>query len=248
MSHYRENGIKTYSAKEALKREAEDLVVAEGQTVTLTPSSRELAHHFARVQLTAFEDLQALGFVPRRIAEQDLRRAIGSDDDEAYKMTVSLLASSAMSSPCGCNDRPATTRPESRYPSFQSRLQTTYKEVRKSNNPALARLLSDHYQARIPFDDPTPTLVKNWISYFDVTARFGEPILISVLQDVTIHRRGVLTTDPKVKSFLARYISIHRTGQLVQRGSYMKIWATEISSFIGLQDIVIASTDAPWRL
>ena len=172
---YQENGIKTYPAREALKRGAEDLVVAEDQTVTLTPSSRKLAHHFARVQLTAFEDLQALGFVPRRIAEQDLRRAIGSDDDEAYKMTVSLLASSGMSSPCGCNDRPATMRPESRYPSFQSRFQTAYKEVRKSNNPALARLLSDHYQARIPFDDPTPTLVKTGFRILMSLRAFASP-------------------------------------------------------------------------
>src|SRR5262245_11782196 len=129
---HRENGIKTYPAKEALKRGTEDLVVAEGQAVTLTPSNRDLAHHFARVQLTALEDLPTLGLLPRKIGEQDLRRAIGSDDDDAYKMTVSLLASSGISSPCGCGDRPATMRPESRYPSFQSRFQTTYKEVRKS--------------------------------------------------------------------------------------------------------------------
>jgi hypothetical protein len=91
--------------------------------------------------------------------------------------------------------------------------------------------------------------VKNWISYFDVTARFGAPILLSVFQDVTIHRHGVLTTDPQMKSFLARNIWIHFTGQLVQRGSYMKIWATEISRFFELQDVVTTfNSQVPWKL
>jgi hypothetical protein len=244
---YRDDAVRVYPARDALKRESDNLVVPEGQTITFTPSDRGLAHYFARVELAAFDDLQILGFVPRKLPEQEVRRAIQMDDDEAYKMSASAVAS--FGTPCGCESRAAVTARTGQYETFQIRFRKAYREVRRANNPALARLLSDHYGVQIPFNDPLPTIVRNWISYFDVTARFGPPILISVLQDVTIHRGGALTTDPGLKSFLARNIWIHKTGQLVQRGSYLKIWAHAISGFWDFQEIVTAAGLEPsWKL
>jgi hypothetical protein len=237
---YREDGIKTCSASEALRGEQENLVVEENQTVAFSPANRDVAHHFVRVRLTGFEDLQTIGFVPRRLSEDAARRAILADNDETYKLAASQMASSQTSCRCERSDRHAN---------FKTQLRDVYTRIRRFNNPALARVLSDHYETHIPFHDPFPALVNNWISYLDFTVRFGEPILLSVLADVTIHRGGVLVTDRKLKSFRAWNIWIHSRGQMVHKSTYIMVWANKIASFLDLQDIVSSfNRDVPWRL
>lgn len=229
--------IPTCSVKEVLSRSTDNLVVPDGQTIEFTPSNRELSQHFARVRLTAFEDLQLLGFVPRGLREEDVRKAIASDDDQAYRMAAASI--STLTHDCTCSPR---------HDTVADRLVAAHRQARRSNNPALARLLSDHYRADIAFHDPLPVLTRNWISYFDTKRHFDAGIVISLLTDVTIHRNAVLATDRTVKTLLARNIWIHRSGQLLQRGSYMRIWAHTISRFLDFEDILTTlSVDAPWR-
>ncbi|MCE4072314.1 MULTISPECIES: hypothetical protein [Pseudomonas] len=229
--------IQACSIKEVLRRSTDDLVVADGQTIEFTPSNREFAQHFARVRLAAFEDLQLLGFVPRGLSEEAVRKAMASDDDHAYRLATSSITTSGHD--CTCSPR---------HGAITDRLVTAHRQARRSNNPALARLLSDHFQVDIAFHDPLPVLTRNWVSYFDTKRHFGADLVISLLADVTIHRNAVLATDSKLKSLLARNIWIHRTGQLVQRGSYMRIWAHSISRFQDFKDIVTTlHIDAPWR-
>jgi hypothetical protein len=229
--------LKLCTVKEALERTTEDLLVRDGQTVEFTPERREYEHYFAQVQLTEFEDLQILGFVPRGLAEENVRRAIESDDEQAYRLAMGTAE--APSHDCGC---------KSAHRNFQSRFSSAYKQLRKANSPALARLLSDHYQVKLPFNDPLPVLVKKWVAYFDERRRFHSPVLVSLLMDVTIGRNAVLATHRSLKSFLARNIWVHRSGQLLQRGSYMRIWANTISTFVDVKDIVMARSDAPWKV
>ena len=228
---------KLCTVKEVLERTTEDLVVRDGQTVEFTPDKREYEHYFAQVKLTAFEDLQLLGFVPRGLAEEKVRQAIQSDDEQAHRLAITTIA--APTHNCGC---------KSSHQDSQSRFVSAYKQAQKSNNPALARLLSDHYQIKLPFHDPLPVLVKKWVAYFDEKRRFDSPLLVSLLMDVTISRNAVLATHRSLKSFLARNIWIHRSGQLLQRGSYMRIWANKISTFVDAKDIVMPAGKAPWSI
>jgi hypothetical protein len=215
-------------------------VVEENQTVTFSPGNRDVAHHFVRVRLTGFEDLQTIGFVPRKLSEDAVRRAILADNDETYKLAASQLATSQTFCRCEPGGQPRAAKTE---------LRDVYTRIRRFNNPALARVLSDHYKTHIPFHDSFPALVNNWISYLDVNVRFGEHILLSVLGDVTIHRGGVLVTDRKLKSFLAWNIWIHSRGQMVHKSSYINVWANKIASFLDFQDIVSSfDREVPWRL
>lgn len=230
--------LRTCSVREVLDRQTEDLVVPDGQTVEFTPHNREFAHCFARVRLSAFEDLQLLGLVPRGLPEQALRQAIASDEEQAYRMA----AASARPSRHGCGCAPS-------HDGGSGHLADTYREIHRSNNPALARLLSDHYESRIAFHDALPVLIRNWVRYFDTKRHFDAGIVTSVLSDVTIHRNGVLATDRTLKTLLARNIWIHRSGQLMQQGSYLRIWAHTVSRFLDIRDISAAlRIEAPWRI
>lgn len=237
---YREDGIKTCSASEALCGEQESLVVEENQTVMFSPSNRDVAHHFVKVRLTGFEDLQTIGFVPRGLSEDVARRAILADNEETYKLAASQLALSQPSCRCERGDR---------HISSGAQLRDVYTQIRRFNNPALARVLSDHYKTHIPFHDPFPALVNNWISYLDLTTKFGAPVILSVLGEVTIHRGGVLVTDRKLKAFLAWNIWIHPRGQMVHKSAFIRVWASQIASFQDVVDILSSyDRDVPWRL
>jgi hypothetical protein len=68
----------------------------------LSPAHPELAESFAKVRLRNFEDLQLLGFVPRKLAEDKIRSALRADDDEVYRI-ASASTSAPSSSHCDCN-------------------------------------------------------------------------------------------------------------------------------------------------
>lgn len=229
--------LPTCSVKELLNRPTESLVVPDGQTIEFAPDKREFAHYFARVRLTVFEDLQLLGLVPRGLREDAVRQAIGSDEEQAYRTAAASLG--ALTHDCTCAPR---------RDRLSDRLAATYRQARRSNNPALARMLSEHYQTDIAFHDPLPALVRNWVRYFDTKRHFDAGIATSLFTDVTIHRNAVLATDRTLKLFLAGTIWIHRSGQLLQQGSYLRIWAHTIARFLDIRDIATTvRVDAPWR-
>jgi hypothetical protein len=73
---YRDDAVRVYPARDALKRESDNLVVPEGQTITFTPSDRGLAHYFARVELAAFDDLQILARIIHKKAQTSCKSLI----------------------------------------------------------------------------------------------------------------------------------------------------------------------------
>lgn len=233
--------VKLYSAKEMLRREARNIEVPENAELLLSPSHPELASYFAQIRLQSYEDLQLLGFVPRKLSEEKIRRAIAADDDEVYKIAS---AAPQVTHACECMNEVSLTRRSS----FSSGLRTAYNAIRKAHNLALARLLSDHYNTSIPWDDPVPRIVRRWVSSLDARIYSGFGILIALTADITINRNATLKTDKSMKSLLANNIWIHRTGRLVQQGSYMKIWANSIRTFINISGVVTEATKRtpPW--
>ena len=93
--------IRRCSAKEALQHDLRKLVVPEGKTILVSPKSPEFIDHFVAVSLTSFDDLQTLGFVPRGIAQETLRKAIVEDDNEGYRMAQTMFTQGRHECVCG---------------------------------------------------------------------------------------------------------------------------------------------------
>jgi len=230
-------GMKSIPAREALTRNPRNIEVAENSELSLSPAHPELAECFAKVRLRNYEDLQLLGFVPRKLAEDRIRGALKADDDEVYRIAS---ASTSAPSHCDCNGEATGTR------SFASGLRASYNAVRKKHNPTLARVLSDHYGASIAWDDPIAGAARNWVSKLDSKAAV---VIVALFQDIKIHRNATLSVDAGTDSLLAHDIMIHRSGRLVQRGSYMKIWANSVTTFLDLAsqlDTKVTSVQSPW--
>jgi hypothetical protein len=120
-------------------------------------------------------------------------------------------------------------------------LRTSYNSIRNRHNPALSKLLAEHYRTHIAWDSPVASIVRKWAD--SVKAVIG----IALLQDIIINKDSTLWIDGNVKSLLARNIVIHRTGRLVSGGGYLKIWANSIER-MGATLVVTQVGDAPWKL
>jgi hypothetical protein len=56
-----------------------------------SPHECEFADCFARAEVENFDDLKTLGFVSRGPAEEEIRRAIADDDNEAHEVAHTML-------------------------------------------------------------------------------------------------------------------------------------------------------------
>ena len=212
--------VKLCTAKEALNHETRRIEVPENTELLISPADPEFAGSFSRVQLNSYGDLQILGFVPRKLAEEKVVKPMAADDAEVYKLASSMPVLPTRSCDCGGHGTDAAR-------SRGSSLRSTYNSVRKSHNPALASLLSDHFGTSIPWDSASAGIVRKWSLYL----RLKPEVIVLQLEDITINRNATLAVAPSAKSLMAYNIWIHRTGRLVQQGSYLKIWANSINYF-----------------
>ncbi len=226
---------------EVLRREAHRLEVPEGTEQLLCPRNREQASRFFRTQIQGYADLQALGFVPRRLAEDKVRQAVADDDRAVFDRVSSCAPPPA---PCGCEGgghAVALGR--------STTLRQAYNAARKSHHPALSRLLSDHLGTAVEWDAPLATTTRRWL----VASKARTVIIGVLLQDIVIHRNAQLSVAATAKSLMAHDIFIHRTGRLVQQGGYLRVWANSIRRF---NDFVVSAevlaqvkrTSASWLL
>jgi hypothetical protein len=163
--------------------------------------------------------------VPRRLPEDRVRQALAVDDAEAYEFAGRMLQQSR--SECACANG-AAQMPSSRG----SPLRTIYNRIRKTHNPALARVLSDHYNMPIAWDTAIPAIVRKWTLFL----RYNPDVTVAALGDIIIHRNATLAVAATSKSLMAWNVWIHKTGRLVQQGSYLKLWANSISHFADFLD------------
>ena len=239
--------IAVVSAAEALRQDLRDVEVPAGQSVMLSPYEREYADCFARVAVRNYDDLQTLGLVPRGLSEDRVRRAIADDDEETYKAAREMLASQpAPHGGCEC-------KPEAAGSANVGTLRQHYSRARRSFNPALSRLLSDHLKTRVEWDSPVAGVVRRWASYAADAGLYADTnFIVSVqilrLRDIIIGPGATLHVDPGTQDLLAATIWIHQTGRLRHGGGYLKIWASAISRYRDLH-IQIEATPAasiPW--
>ena len=233
--------IRTLKAKEVLKLELRPIEVPEGAEVVLSPADPEYASCFARVRIQSYDDLQTLGLVPRRLAEDKVRQALAADDGEVYDLAGKLLKHPADG--CGCSDA-ATQGPMLRT----SPVRGTYNAIRKRHNPALARVVADHYGTQMTWDASVPAILRKWM----VAISAKPNIVVVVIGNITIHKNATLAVAPSSKSLLAWNIWIHSTGRLIAQGSYLKVWANSVSrfsNFLSAADVDLATKVAPiWSL
>jgi hypothetical protein len=218
------------SASEVLRRPTRDVTVPEDQEVQFSPSNPDMAVHFSRILLRNFDELQLLGFVPRKLAEEKVRHAIEEDDREAYKFASALITARPPGA-CQCEDRPARS-------TFAADFRRAYRQVRQAHTPAVARVLSDYYGTQIAFDDPQPRIMTGWVRHVSDRAFFERSILVAALMDITIKRRATMKVEPLLKSLNANNIWIHREGKLRQEGGNLRIWAHNISSYLDFSELV----------
>ncbi|MGC7322239.1 hypothetical protein RBA16_22325, partial [Mycobacteroides abscessus subsp. massiliense] len=69
-----------------LKAERRSITVPEDKSVIVEPGDREWAGVTHRLEITGFDDLQALRLVPERLEERVARQAIAADDTEAREI------------------------------------------------------------------------------------------------------------------------------------------------------------------
>jgi hypothetical protein len=237
--------VKVLTAKEALRQDLRDLEVPAGATVMLSPYEREFADYFVRVPVKSFDDLQTIGLVPRGLAEDKVRRAIAADDEEAYKIAQTILANYSARGGCECGEKTAARAP-------LNNLRQHYASTRKSFNPALARVVSEHLQTRVTWDSTVAGIVRNWTAFadrgFSAATTLNPSVLLAVSRDIIINRGATLQVEASTHSLLAGTIWIHQTGKLVHGGGYLKIWAAAISRYTNLITSVTAIEKIPWKL
>ena len=233
--------VRSLKAKEALKLELRPIEVPEGAEVVLSPTDPEYASSFARVRIQSYEDLQTLGLVPRRLAEDKVRQALAADDSEVYELAGKLLQQPAGG--CGCSD--AGTQGSMLR---ASPVRGIYNAIRKRHNPALARVVADHYGTQMTWDASVPVIVRKWTLAVSAKAQ----IVLAVIGNITINKNATLTVASSSKSLLAWNIWIHSTGKLKAQGSYLKVWANSVSrfpNFVSAADVDLAMKVAPvWSL
>lgn len=213
------NAVPTMTVREALAREPRPIEVPDGETFELSPRSRDGAAFVQQVKLQSFADLQALGLVPRRLAEDKVRQAVKADDDLAFQMSLQRQPAAA-EAPCGCGGHSAPARPG-------AGLRGTYESIRRGLHPALAAVMSDHLGTQVAWDSPAVSIVRRWLQ----TAAVSKALLVALAEDITINRNATLVVDPSLRNLLARHIYIHTTGQMVYGGGYLKVFANSIQAF-----------------
>jgi hypothetical protein len=239
-SRYENADVKSYSARELLEREGRTIEVPENSEVVLSPANPEYADSFARVRLQSFEDLQLLGFVPRRLSPEKVRTAMAADDAEAFKLAT---ATPVPPPPCHCHPAEPHSKPGR---TGRGGFRPAYLAIRNRYNPALAKVISEHLGTTVQWDDSLVGLVRKWDRY----AQLKPFVYAILLDDIVINRNATLSVAAASHSLLAGRIWIHRTGKLTYRGRYLKIWASSIESFEGIRINISerARTTPPWAV
>lgn len=238
------NDLKPYSAVEALSRTPAALEVADDEDLELSPAKRGHEKYFARVRLERLEDLQVLGLVPRRLKMQTIREAISADDEQARNIGEQRMrqGEARAKAPCGCHGAEAATSASpcgchgtSRTAtSFSQDLRSMVQHVRHDYHPELARVLTNHYGIDFRWDSALAVSIHGWVRRF----RPDIHVIVNMFEDITVGRNARLVLKAQSTSLLARAIQIHRTGTLVHRGGYLRIWANSIDRFDGFPGVI----------
>jgi hypothetical protein len=241
MIHSKEHdGESSLHPENVLRRELHDFRVGAGAEFFLSPERSDCRDFFASMEVRSMKDLQTLGLVPREIPEQELRQAIAADDETALETARETLLRTP-AHPCSCIAKEGDgAQPYARV------LKQAYVRARRMYNPALAQLMSRHQRASLAWDSVAVASVRGWASRMEKTA-FQPRVIAALFQDITVEKDATLVLDPDTSILFGRSIRIHKTGRIVHRGGYLRIWASEIVQFIG-STTLHADRPIPWRV
>lgn len=225
---------KVLNVREALNQKPKRIEVPEEMELYLSPDEEEYSDSFSRIHIKTFEELQLIGYVPRGLSRDKVRAAIQTDDAEAYKLAVSQPTAAGHDFGCGCQGHGTQAN------TFASTFKRSYTNVRKHHHPTLSKMLSDHLGSAIAWDSPVASNVRKWSQYIEARSII---VIAALFEDITINRNATLHVDAATKSLFAHNIWIHRSGRLVHKGSYLKIWANSLNRF-SLSTVDIATLEA----
>lgn len=233
-------GVRLMTASDFIRREPQDLEVPEGEEMTLWADDEQFAERFARIQVNSHKDLQLLGLLPRRLEVDKLLSVIRMDDESAQRIAQEQSDRGGRAKPCGCgcDDEGADDEPYGRN------LRRMTQNVRKGHHPMLANLLSDHYSARVHLDSSLAAVTWKWAT--SIEQQGSVSVIATLFRDITINRGATLRVDKASKLLMAGNIRIHRTGQLVYQGGYLKIWAHSIVAFNDFSEVANIDHIFPW--
>src|SRR4029453_18731710 len=100
---------------------------------------------------------------------------------------------SAWSGGCDCQSLQTVKTP-------MNNLRRHYESIRKSFNPALSRVVSEHLQTRVDWDSPLAAIMRSWVRYVENS---HSAAIIARLSDITIDLGASLRVDRSTKSLLA---------------------------------------------
>jgi hypothetical protein len=234
----------TIAPREFLTKALVDLDIPEGRTVSI--GDRGFEQHVFRVKIDTYSDLQLLGFVPRGLAEETVRKAIRADDERASTLAEQNFSQSISSGCCECScqgtdaaHQAQNAAPTATTTSRRASMKSSFKAIRKDIQQNLANVLSDHLRNRL---DPHGPVVRGaYGAVFALDSRAIQSLISLIFQDISIGANAVLQLPATQKSLYARNITIHPTGKLATGAAYTKIWANSIA-----RPGVMIDLNVPW--
>nr|WP_234930470.1 hypothetical protein [Mycobacteroides abscessus] len=210
-----------------LKAERRSITVPEDKSVIVEPGDREWAGVTHRLEITGFDDLQALRLVPERLEERIARQAIAADDTEAREIARRIAETGdrhadAEDSCCA----PCASKNDSRA-SYPVRLGRLYREIRPAMHTNLSRAVGDALGVPLTADSLQAKITHSFTQRFAVHVT-RIPLVIVLFKDVEIGKNATLTLSSKAKSLWANDIRIHSGGRLVITSGYIKIRAASV--------------------
>lgn len=244
MSHSKEREEELLLRPEnVLRREMHDFRVGAGAELYLSPEHPNCRDFFASIDVRSIKDLQTLGLVPREVPEQELRRAIAADDEAALATAREILLRTP-AHPCPCGEKEGgAAQPAQPY---ARALKQAYVHARRMYNPSLAQLMSRHQRVSFAWDSVAVASVRGWAARMETALQTR--VTAALFQDITVEKGATLVLDPDTSVLFGRSILIHKTGRIVHRGGYLRIWASEIVQFDFAATSTSAERQIPWRV
>src|SRR5215207_8533872 len=126
--------------QEFLQATGPALIVPDEEELIVDPTTEQFAHVAHRLEIQAFDDLQALQLIPNTLSERGVREAIQVDDEEALALARSSLVRHP--EPCTCTEGVIQSLSTPSRHTYGSELRSTYKTIRRSQHRELARVMS----------------------------------------------------------------------------------------------------------
>jgi hypothetical protein len=185
------------TVEEAMRDAEFDVTVPDGMVMAAGPFEAEYADAFRLAEVTAFADLQRLGFIPDLVDENSLVEAVRADE-RVFRGLLHRRGTADPDPSCACAAGHADGAPTLARRHVQDRLvdllQPLHRDVLRADDPAV---LHAYHHARAWMARPNRYLVG-----------------IYALNDINIGDRATLTMTPTVQALHARDITIGDEGRL----------------------------------